>query len=81
MSIGKQQITAGLRRFCAAVFYGGAGESQARIRGCGAADYGPEIRPGEGNHTVRKRGRNRIREGRQDAGNTGDFIDRKPLSC
>ena len=26
MSIGKQQNTAGLRRFCAAVFYGGAGE-------------------------------------------------------
>ena len=81
MSIGKQQNTAGLRRFCAAVFYGGAGESQARIRGCAAADYGRKSGPGKGS----ARPGNGEETGSGRGGRTpempGDFIDRKPLSC
>ena len=81
MSIGKQQNTAGLRRFCAAVFYGGAGKITGPDTGLRCGGLRSEIRSGEGKRTARKRGRNRIREGRQGAGNAGDFIDRKPLSC
>ena len=81
MSIGKQQNTAGLRRFCAAVFYGGAGE----ITGPDTGLRGGGLRPG---NQVRGReapgpatGKKQDPGGEAGRRNHRDFIDRKPLSC